>query len=42
MPEAYGYIRVSHDEQNESGLSLEAQEQQCRRLLGAGPQGQRT
>ena len=32
MPEAYGYIRVSHEEQKESGLSLEAQEQQCRRF----------
>jgi len=27
MPKAYGYIRVSRDEQVESGLSLEAQEQ---------------
>jgi hypothetical protein len=26
MPEAYGYIRVSHEEQKESGLSLNTPE----------------
>ncbi len=31
MPNAIGYIRVSHAEQVESGLSLEAQEQDCQR-----------
>ena len=31
MSQAYGYIRVSHAEQAESGLSLEAQRQECRR-----------
>ncbi len=31
MPKAYGYIRVSHAEQAESGLSLEAQRQECER-----------
>jgi hypothetical protein len=30
MPNAYAYIRVSHAEQVESGLSLTAQEQDCR------------
>ena len=31
MPNAFAYIRVSHPEQVESGLSLEAQEQDCQR-----------
>jgi DNA invertase Pin-like site-specific DNA recombinase len=31
MPNAYAYIRVSHPEQVESGLSLEAQEQECQK-----------
>jgi putative DNA-invertase from lambdoid prophage Rac len=31
MPSAFAYIRVSHPEQVESGLSLEAQEQDCQK-----------